>query len=97
MYRNLRIICTILSAICLAVIMPVTTWLGWTWAGVCLLTALLFFGLMLLFKQAQEKQENPDGVSNLSDETQTNGETNDTDTITEKTDEKIENTTDTEK
>lgn len=89
MYKNLRILFTILAAICLAVVMPVTLFLGWTWSGICILCALLFFGLMLLCKQAQEKQENPNGFSDLP---AAENETNETEASKTETIEK--NTTD---
>ena len=57
MYLKLRIIFTILSAICLAVILPAAVWLGPVWLGVCAGGAAVFFLAMLLCKQAQEKAD----------------------------------------
>lgn len=57
MYLKLRIIFTILSAICLAVLLPAAVWLGWIWLGVFGGGAAVFFIAMLLCKQAQEKAD----------------------------------------
>ena len=57
MYKNLRIIFTILSAICLAAAIPLGMffdYVGWISA---LLGAGIFFMLMLLCKQSQEFAE----------------------------------------
>ena len=60
MYLKLRVIFTVLSAICLAAAIP----LGFAFDLVGVLSAglgaLLFFGLMLLCKQSQEKGEQAD-------------------------------------
>ncbi len=58
MYLKLRIIFTILSAICLAALAPLGFWLGAVGALGAGLGAALFFGLMLLCKQSQENNEN---------------------------------------
>ena len=55
--KQLRIIFTILSALCVAALFPLGMTLGWEPAGYCLLGAFLFFGLMLLCKQSQEAKE----------------------------------------
>ncbi len=57
MFLKLRIVFTILAAICIAVIIPATVWGGIFWLWLCGGGALLFFALMLLCKQAQEKSE----------------------------------------
>ena len=57
MYKNLRIIFTILSAICIAAVLPIGAFLNLTWAIVTALAAFLLYLLMLTCKQAQEKQE----------------------------------------
>ncbi len=57
MLLKLRILFTILSAICLAVILPALTWFGWWGLGIVGGAALFFFAAMLLCKQAQEKRE----------------------------------------
>ena len=75
MYLKLRIIFTILSAICLAVILPAAVWLGPVWLGVFGGGAGLFFLAMLLCKQAQEeadplhKEEEADFISQKKDNT----------------------------
>ena len=50
----LRIIFTILSALCIAALIPLGALFGWAWVGYCFLGALLFFVLMLLCKQSQD-------------------------------------------
>lgn len=57
MFLKLRIFFTILSALCVAAIVPLGGLLGWGYAAWGLLGAFLFFGLMLLCKQSQESQE----------------------------------------
>lgn len=70
MLLKLQILFTILSAICIAVIVPIGAFLSWSYAVVCILLALLFFGLMLLCKQAVNKNSPEDEPEN--DETQEN-------------------------
>lgn len=57
MFLKLRVLCTILSAICLG--FALTAWLIWgpIWLAILGLGALLFFLLMRLFKDCQERQE----------------------------------------
>ena len=57
MFLKLRILFTLLSALCVAAIVPLGALLGWGYAAWGLLGAFLFFGLMLLCKQSQESQE----------------------------------------
>ena len=57
MYKNLRIIFTILSAICVAAVLPVGAFLNFTWAIITALVAFLLYLLMMACKQAQEKQD----------------------------------------
>ena len=57
MLVTLRILFTVISAVFVAAILPVGTFLGWGWAGGCGLFAVLFFMLMLLCKQSQEFKE----------------------------------------
>lgn len=66
----LRIIFTILAAICIAALIPLGALLGWAWVGYCFFGALLFFGLMLLCKQSQEIKELKEQGEKLLDETQ---------------------------
>ena len=60
MFKTLRIVFTIISAAFLVAILPSSTF--WDWVGViiCIAGAALFWILMLLCKNAQEKQENKD-------------------------------------
>ena len=57
MFLYLRIIFSILSALCVAALVPLGALVGWAWAGACLLGTFLFFGLTLLCKQSQELKE----------------------------------------
>ncbi|MBQ7923823.1 MAG: hypothetical protein IJ329_00800 [Clostridia bacterium] len=57
MFLILRVLFTILSAICVAAVIPVGTFLGWGWGGLCGFLAILFFVFMRLFKTQQELQE----------------------------------------
>ncbi len=58
MFLYLRIVFSILSALCVGALIPLGVFLGFEWAGVCLLGAILFFGLTLFCKQSQELKEN---------------------------------------
>ena len=57
MFLKLRVLFTILSALCLA--FALTAWAIWgpIWLAILGLGALLFFLLMRIFKQAQENEE----------------------------------------
>ena len=55
--KYLRIVFTILSAVCVAGAVPFGFLFGWWAAGACALGAMIFFGLMLLCKNSQEKAE----------------------------------------
>ncbi len=57
MFLKLRILFTVLSAICLALILPATAFWGWLYLGIFGGGALLFFLAMLLCKQKQEESE----------------------------------------
>lgn len=57
MALKLRVLFTILSALCLVAIVPASIFGGLVWFGVCGASALLFFLLMLVFKQSHEEQE----------------------------------------
>jgi hypothetical protein len=57
MYKTLRIICCIISALTLAACVFIFIYLGFIWGIVSLFVAAAFFGLMLLFKNLQEQQE----------------------------------------
>ena len=59
MYLKLRIIFTILSALCLAVILPATALGGLTYLVLFGGGALAFFLAMLICKQKQEELEPP--------------------------------------
>ncbi|MBQ7948569.1 MAG: hypothetical protein IJ284_02295 [Clostridia bacterium] len=57
MYLKLRVFFTILAALCLGFALTAGAIWGYIWAIVLGLGALLFFMLMLIFKQAQEKED----------------------------------------
>lgn len=57
MYKILRMIFSIVSAVCVAAVFPVGALVNWSAAIVCALAAFLFFGLTLLCKQKQETEE----------------------------------------
>ncbi len=57
MFLKLRIVFTILSALCLAGIIPAAVWGGGLWFGILGAGALFFFTVMLLCKQSQEREE----------------------------------------
>ncbi len=57
MFLKLRILFSIVAALCLAVILPAAVWGGWIWFFLLAGGAFLFFMLTLLCKQAQEKRE----------------------------------------
>ena len=57
MALKLRVLFTILSALCLVAIVPAAVIGGLVWFGVFGAGALLFFLLMLIFKQNHETEE----------------------------------------
>ena len=57
MYEKLRILFTILSALCLTVILPATALGGWLYLGIFGGCAGIFFFAMLICKQKQEENE----------------------------------------
>lgn len=59
MFQTLRIIFTLLSALCVALVLPVGAFAGLTYALICVALAFVFFVIMLYFKSKQE-QSNPD-------------------------------------
>ena len=67
MYLKLRVIFTILAAICLAAIIPIGTFWDFTPAIICAAAGGVFFLLMLLCKSKQEKQENPPEKTSTAD------------------------------
>jgi cytochrome c-type biogenesis protein CcmH/NrfG len=65
--KTLRIIFTVLSALCVAAVIPVGVAWGWPIGLGFVLGALLFFGLMLLCKQKQVEQEEKSAAAQASD------------------------------
>ena len=74
MYKKLRIIFTVCSALCVAAAFPVAFAFGFAGFIPTALAAVLFFGLMLLCKQAQEFKEAQFHALD-ENEKQTDGET----------------------
>lgn len=64
----LQVVFTILSALCIAAIIPVGAFLGWVWAGVCAVSAFLFFMLMRLCKQSRPADEPQSPVQEETEE-----------------------------
>lgn len=58
MLLKLRILFTILSAVCIAAVFPVGAFFGFIWALVPVIAALAFYAVMLVCKNKQEEQEN---------------------------------------
>ena len=57
MFAKLRIVFTIIAAVCLIAVVPIGTFLGLGWAGWTILAAGVSFVFMLLCKQEQEISE----------------------------------------
>ena len=74
MLLYLQIAFTILSALCVALVMPLGAWLGWTWAIVLTLAAVAFFMLMKICKQTRELRGETDETVD-SQNAPTNAET----------------------
>lgn len=55
--KTLRILFTIVSAVCIAAFVPVATIFGWGYAALCAAGAVCFFALMLLCKQSEENKK----------------------------------------
>ena len=75
MFLKLRVFFTILSAVCIAAVIPFGAFFGWLWAGMTALFAFLFFVLMLLCKQSQEFGENKRFDDSFINESQNSTET----------------------
>ena len=74
MLLYLQIALTILSALCVALVMPLGVWLGWTWAIVLALAAVAFFMLMKICKQTREFRGETDNFDNSTDGSTDNDE-----------------------
>ncbi len=57
MFVTLRIIFTILSALCVAAAVPLGIIFSWAYCGVCVVGAFLFFIFMRVCKEGQALQE----------------------------------------
>ena len=53
----LRVLFTIISALCVAALVPLGLAFGWAWVGYCFFGALVSFIFMLFCKQSQELKE----------------------------------------
>ena len=65
--KTLRIVFTVISAIFIALVIPVGALHSWTAAILCAMGAFLFFELMLLCKQKQEEDDRRARHDDLSD------------------------------
>ncbi len=73
MFLKLRILFTVLAALCVAAVLPAAVWGGGLGFALCALGGVFFFLLMLLCKQSQEKAEeskksSPDFLTPASEE-----------------------------
>ncbi|MBO5327551.1 MAG: hypothetical protein J6B04_00090 [Clostridia bacterium] len=57
MFKIFRIICCVICAALLAAIVFIFIYAGWQWGVLTLIIAAAFFGLTVLFKNLQEKEE----------------------------------------
>lgn len=57
MYKILRIVFCVLTALIAAAAIFIFVYLGWLWGALSLVVAFLSGALMVIFKQLQEKQE----------------------------------------
>lgn len=57
MYKILRIICGVISALLVAACIFIFVYLGMLWGIICVVAAAAFFGLCVFFKNLQEKEE----------------------------------------
>ena len=73
MLLYLQIALTILSAICVALVLPLGVWLGFNWSITLAVAAFAFFMLMKLCKQTRE-------LRGETDEHEKTEKTNETDT-----------------
>ena len=83
MYKKLRIICAIISALFLVVILPAMTLFDFEGLVICGFGAGLFFFLTLIFRKAQQNWEKKNGI--ISDDEDEN-----TENPTENSDENLE-------
>lgn len=67
MFLKLRIVFTILSAVCVAAVFPIGIFLDVIPAIVCAGAGVLFFLVMLFCKKKQEERENPPETQNKAD------------------------------
>ncbi len=65
--KTLRILFTLIAAVFVALVIPLGALVSWGMAGICVLGAFLFFGLMLLCKQKQEEEEKRARHDDLTD------------------------------
>ena len=68
MLLYLQIALTLLSAICVALVLPLGVWLGFDWAIGLALAALMFFMLMKLCKQTLQFREKTDEQAEKTDD-----------------------------
>ena len=68
MLLYLQIALTILSALCIALVIPLGSWLGLGWAIGLALAAVMFFMLMKLCKQTLQFREKTDEQAEKTDD-----------------------------
>lgn len=68
MYKILRIICCVVSALCLAACVFVFIYLGIVWGITVVVGAGTFFALTVLFKKLQEDGENKNKPTDENEE-----------------------------
>lgn len=73
MYLKLRILFTVLSAICLVFILPALAWGGWLYLGLFGGAAFMFYLAMLICKQKQEELD-PSSIIDNNKESSTKKE-----------------------
>ena len=69
MYLTLRILFTILSAICIAIAIPAGVWFGFTATVVCAALAFVFYLVMLTFKLKHESLNSSEKVEQGEEKT----------------------------
>ncbi|MDE7380135.1 MAG: hypothetical protein K2N14_03685 [Clostridia bacterium] len=67
MYKVLRIICCVISALCLAACVFIFVYLGIVWGITSLVGAAAFFALTMLFRSLQKEQEEKQPPANVEE------------------------------
>lgn len=67
MYQKLQIVFTLLAVLCVAAVLPVGSIFGFGYAGLCIVFAFVFGGLMMLCKQNHAIEERKKQETKLQD------------------------------